>query len=514
MAHSSNVYFQQENYFMQDQRTKQAALAISLLAQNFTFALVGDQTSEIHSYATDFQSMGIAFQILYLNKTGATPSNNATPFESKSQTITKLDLETLNDFEVILFAFQESAGLEKLISQLKRDKKIVINISSDSVQGNASLPVTFLQDDLEVSIHANGRTDRQARALKDYLKRHTECLKDMTLLVVGTDHNTIDLEMREPYHLQSPQYEIVSEQLSLIAGIQEFFVLNTCNRIEVYAIASRNQNTIQFLTRILNFDHLNEEQFYIKYDSNAFSHLCLVMSGLLSQVPGESHVVQQLKKSIEIAKSNKWAGGLTQQVFDNALFVSKNVRQITMPMMFHLEIEDLSTKYTHESANHIENKSILILGAGVVGQGLIDRVLQHKPKEVKIAYRTNKPDLSRYKDLPVSSHQISELNQLLSQSDTIFSAVTTSRFILHSSHTPYFKIGAPVLIVDLCVPRSVDHHIQSECKNVCIADIESIKKWYLNIVTNLEAVKKVGIEEINKRIGRYEKILDKEWLQE
>jgi glutamyl-tRNA reductase len=418
------------------------------------------------------------------------------------------------DFDVVLLAFQESYNLDKLISQLKNKKKIVINISSPATQGNASLPLAFLQDDLAVSIHANGRTDRQARALKDYLKRHTECLKDMTLLVVGTDHNLIDLEKREPFHLQSPQYEIVSEQLSLIAGIQEFFVLNTCNRIEVYAIASRNQNTIQFLTRILNFDHLKEDQYYIKYDTNAFSHLCLVMSGLLSQVPGESHVVQQLKKSIELAKTNKWAGGLTQQVFDNALFVSKNVRQITTPMMYHVEIEDLSTKYTHESANHIENKSILILGAGVVGQGLIDRVLLHKPEEIKIAYRTNKPDLSRYHGLNVSAHQFSELNLLLGQADTIFSAVTTNRFILHSAHAPYFKKHTTVLTIDLCVPRSIDHHLQEECKNLCIADIESIKKWYLNIITNLDSIKKVGLEEINKRIGRYEKILDKEWLQE
>lgn len=497
---------------MQDQRTKQTALAISLLAQQFSFVLLGDQINELHANATDFQEKGIEFKILYLNKTNASLPAILAPFATQS--ISKLEPEMLDKFEVVLLACAESAELASLIVNLKNQKKIVLNISSDSMQGNASLPLTFLQDDLEVSIHANGRTDRQARALKDYLKRHTQCLKDMTLLVVGTDHNTLDLEEREPYHLQSPQYEIVSEQLSLIAGIQEFFVLNTCNRIEVYAIASRSQNTIQFLTRILNFDHLSEEKFYIKYDTNAFSHLCLVMSGLLSQVPGESHVVQQLKKSIETAKSNKWAGGLTKQVFDNALFVSKNVRQSTMSMLYHLEIEDLSTKYAHESASHITNKSVLILGAGVVGQGLIDRILLHKPESIKIAYRANKPDLSRYQDLPVSAHQISDLNQFLGQVDTIFSAVTTSRFILHSSHTPYFKKEKPVLIVDLCVPRSIDHHIQSECKNVCIADIESIKKWYLKIVTNLEAIKKIGLDEINKRIGRYEKILDKEWLQE
>ena len=114
----------------------------------------------------------------------------------------------------------------------------------------------------------------------------------------------------------------------------------------------------------------------------------------------------------------------------------------------------------------------------------------------------------------ISAHQIEELNDILPFADTIFSAVSTSRFILHSTHIPYFKKNTPVLILDVCVPRSVDHHIQNESHNVCIADIEVLKKWYLSVMLNLDAVKKVGLEEINNRIGRYEKILDKEWMQE
>ena len=376
------------------------------------------------------------------------------------------------------------------------------------------MPSSFIQDDLKVSIHSNGRTDRKVRALKEYLIRQTESLSDMTLLVVGTDHNLMNLNDREPYHLQSPKYEVIAEQLSSVAGLQEFFVLNTCNRVEVYAIASRAQKTVQVVCKILNFDHLQEEQYYIKYDSNAFSHMCLVMSGLLSQIPGESHVVQQMKKSIDGAKQNKLVGGLLQQVFDNCLFVSKNVRQKTTSMMGQFEIEDLSAKYAHESAKHITNKSILILGAGVVGQGLIERALLHNPKEIRVVYRVNKPNLSKFIGMNISAHQIEELNDILPFADTIFSAVSTSRFILHSTHIPYFKKNTPVLILDVCVPRSVDHHIQNESHNVCIADIEVLKKWYLSVMLNLDAVKKVGLEEINNRIGRYEKILDKEWMQE
>jgi glutamyl-tRNA reductase len=182
--------------------------------------------------------------------------------------------------------------------------------------------------------------------------------------------------------------------------------------------------------------------------------------------------------------------------------------------MGQFEIEDLASKYAHESAKHIDNKSILILGAGVVGQGLIERVLLHHPKEIRVVYRTNKPDLSKYDGVKISAHQTEELNSVLPHADTIFSAVSTSRFILHSTHIPFFKKNTPVLIIDICVPRSVDHHIQSECQHVCIADIETLKKWYLGVILNLDAIKKVGLEEINNRIGRYEKILDKEWMQE
>lgn len=498
---------------MQDLRTKQSTIALSLIAQNFKFIIWGDNPEIIKDYALYLNEKNADFQIHWVHKTTELPVI-LQDFFSLTTIATTQELAKIITFDVVLLAFENMEETNKILSELKAHKILCINLISDINQGNASLPSSFTQDEMKVSVHSNGRTDRKVRALKDYLLRHTEALKEMTLLVIGTDHNLLSLSEREPFHLQSPKYELITEQLSLIAGIQEFFILNTCNRIEVYAIASRSQKTIQVLCKLLNFDHLSEDQYYIKYDTNAFTHMCLVLSGLLSQIPGESHVVQQMKKSIETAKQQKLIGGLIQQIFDNGLFVSKSVRQKTTSMMSQLEIEDLSAKFAHESAKHIENKSILILGAGVVGQGLIERVLVHHPKEIRLIYRTNKPDLSKYKDIKISAHQIAELNNFLPQADTLFSAVSTSRFILHSAHIPFFKKNVPVLIIDICVPRSVDFHIQSECQNVCIADIESLKKWYLGVIINLDAIKKIGLEEITSRIGRYEKILDKEWMQE
>lgn len=498
---------------MQDLRTKQATLNLSLLSPNFKMVIWGNLPAVIEEFANYLSSKKIDFRIELIHSSQEIPLA-LIKFSKIINVSPRPEIEKIKSYEVIILAFDDEVKMESYISELNSNHKITINLTSEFKQGNASLPASFVQDDMEVNIHSNGRTDRKVRALKDYLLRHTTGLTDMTLLIVGTDHTFLNLEERESYHLQSPKYELITEQLGLVAGIQEFFILNTCNRIEVYAIASRSTKTIQLLCRLLDFDHLTDDKYYIKYDSNAFTHMCMVMSGLLSQIPGETHVVQQMKKSIEQAKQEKLVGGLLQQVFDNALFVSKSVRQKTTSMMNHFEIEDLATKYAHESANHLEQKSVLILGAGVVGQGLIDRIILHQPKEIRIVYRTNKPDLSKFEGIKITAHQIDELNSVLPLSDTIFSAVSTSRFILHSTHKPFFKKTAPVLIVDICVPRSIDHHIQNDCKNIIMTDIEVLKKWYLGVMKNYESIKKISLEEINNRLGRYEKILDKEWLQE
>lgn len=498
---------------MSDLRKKQSTLTLNLFTDNLKFFIWGDSAQAIADCANFLGLKNIGFQIEWVNAQGEIPPA-LSKYSKVLHSSSKPNIEKIIACDVALIAFQDTTLSEKLMNDLKAHKVLTINFLSETKPGNASLPTSFMQDDLEVALQANGRNDRKVRAFKDYLQRHTQDLLDTTLLVVGTDHNFLDLQAREPYHLQSPKYEIISEQLGLVSGVQEFFILNTCNRVEVYAIASRSPKTVQMICHLLNFDHLGENQYYIKYDANAFTHMGLVLSGLLSQIPGETHVVQQMKKAIEVAKQNKMLGGLLQQVFDNGLFVSKNIRQKTTSMLNHYEIEDLSVKYAHVAAKHIENKSILILGAGVVGQGLVDRLLMHQPKEIKLVYRTNKPDLDKFNNQKVSAYQIGELNAILPFADTIFSAVSTSRFILHTSHIPFFKKESPVLIIDVCVPRSVDSSIQNECHNVCIADIESLKKWYLGVIKNYEAIKKIGLDEINLRIGRYEKILDKEWMQE
>ncbi|PCJ58877.1 MAG: hypothetical protein COA79_12475 [Planctomycetota bacterium] len=495
-----------------DLRNKIPVLPINAVHQHFSMLIYGDDFTVIKNQADSLFNSSIMFKIILIH-TKKIPKE-LQPFEANTQIIQKNDKETFEEYHLIYLAIKNEEDSEKLKDQLINSSKLIAVINHDSHHGNITVPTSFTNDDFEIAIHSKGRVDRRARSLKNYLERHTEEFFNTTLVVIGTDHNYLTLDEREPFHLNDLKYETVDEELALVAGVQEYFLLNTCNRVEIYAICNQSPHVIGLLKKIINFDHMDSDSYFIKYDKEAFTHLTMVMSGLLAQIPGEGHIVKQLKLALEKSIQNKKAGGLLQQIFDNSLFISKNVRLKTNSITSKFEIEDIAIRYAQEQSNHITDKTVMIIGTGVVGKGFLDRILLHSPKKIIICYRNKKLDLEKYTDHNIEQIQIKKIKNHLTEADLILSAVSTSRFVIHSTHIDAIKKDTPVIFIDICVPRSIDPFINENVSNIQIVDLETLKQWHLKSFQDINHFKNIGLEEINKKIGRYEKVFDKEWLQE
>ncbi|PCJ62836.1 MAG: hypothetical protein COA79_01550 [Planctomycetota bacterium] len=495
-----------------DLRNKVSVFPINAVHSYFKIMIYGDDIKAIKKQSLLFIISSIDFEI-HLTNTEEIPSQ-LNEFQKNIFISPNVCINTFNPFHFIFLAINKTDKTKEILDMLLNESKMVGILNHYKIHGNITLPSSFKKDDVEVSIHSNGRTNRRARTLSNCLKRHTELFFNTTLVVIGTDHNYLNLEDREPYHLNELQNEIIDEELSLVAGLQEYFILNTCNRIEIYAICNQSPTVIGLIKKIINFDHLNSDNYYIKYDKEAFTHLTMVMSGLYSQIPGESHVVKQLKDALNKSQKSKHANGLLQQLFDNSLFISKKVREKTCAHTAHFEIEDVAIHYGHDEINQITNKTIMIIGTGIVAKGLLDRIMLHTPRKVIICYRNNKLDVEKFNGYNITHINVDDIENGLQQADLVFSAVSTDRFVVHSKHIKAIKNSSPVYFIDICVPRSIDSYVMEKANNIKIVDIETLKSWHLNSFHDMNNIKQIGLEEINKKLGRYEKVFDKEWLQE
>ncbi|MEA2069105.1 MAG: NAD(P)-dependent oxidoreductase, partial [Verrucomicrobiota bacterium] len=273
----------------------------------------------------------------------------------------------------IVYAATNSRGVNKQVLECCREQGVLCCcVDGNWAESDFSTPAITRHNQLIVSVSSGGNNCRQSKMIKNSLARHLKMMEAAHLVIVGTDHNHLTVEEREPFHLTGHRFERAGFMIMQLWGIHEFMVLNTCNRVEVVAVVSDETAKNGILRHILGFTSLKEDKFYLKNDQEAFQHMCLVTAGMLSQTPGENHITAQVKDALETAKKRGWAGNMMQEWVSSALRVSKAIKNEVAPLLHSYEIEDLALRYLEAHGKDLSNSTVMLLGAGVIGKGLVN----------------------------------------------------------------------------------------------------------------------------------------------
>src|SRR2546430_1498467 len=150
----------------------------------------------------------------------------------------------------------------------------------------------------------------------------------MKVLCIGLSHHTANVETRERFGRT-----LEAERLLRENGCAEALVLDTCNRVEVYAAAERDLTTseiVRCVARQLDNDVTTDQSTFYRYEnSECAQHLFRVASGLDSMVVGETEVLGQAKRAYEAARESGAAGPYLHRLFQRAFRVAKQVRTHT-----------------------------------------------------------------------------------------------------------------------------------------------------------------------------------------
>jgi len=371
--------------------------------------------------------------------------------------------------------------------------------------GDFVTPAIIRTGDVLIAVSTSGKSCRQSRLIKDNLRKHLDSIESSDLLVLGTSHEYLAAEERAPFHLLLREREAIGEMIRQVWGVHEFFILNTCNRIEVVAAISKEAGTCGILRRLLRFDQLKPDQYYMKHGFEAFSHLCLVTAGMDSQMPGEFHVVSQLKDAVDEAVTLGWAGAVIRELCDAALHVSKDIRHEVEPLLDIAEIEEIGLRYLDTEIPGLASCRVVVIGTGMVGKNLVAGLLKRGCGCVWV-YHQNAPVLSADDARQVDLIQLDTLGHVLPGADVIVSAVDVQRPVVSWASHHGLLNPRGVVMVDLGMPRNIDPAFDACGGPVRVADLDALKHWYRTANGTLDQVLKVCGTILNDHRDIYERM--------
>jgi glutamyl-tRNA reductase len=124
----------------------------------------------------------------------------------------------------------------------------------------------------------------------------------MHIVLVGANHRTAPVELREK--LAFPDRSCITALGPLVDGqlIREGLILSTCNRVEVLVVAmdspdSAADRIFEVLTERGLFSEQLDPNTYLHLDDAAVTHLFRVAASLDSMVVGEPQILGQVRKA-------------------------------------------------------------------------------------------------------------------------------------------------------------------------------------------------------------------------
>lgn len=306
----------------------------------------------------------------------------------------------------------------------------------------------------------------------------------MSVVVIGLNHRTVPLELLERMSVDPARLPKALHDLLGRPNVSEAVVLSTCNRTEAYVVAERFHGAYHDVRQFLSeLSFLPPEQFadhlYVHYDEDCVRHLFGVTAGLDSAVVGEAEILGQVRDAWERAREEDAAGSSLNLLFRQALEVGKRARTETAIARSVASVSTAAVAMAAERLGTLDGRSILVLGAGEMGEGMVRALVSSGVADVRIANRT----WERAEDLASRvggrAVRLAELNRSLAEVDLLLTGTGASSLMLEHgdlARTMERRSGRPLLVVDVAVPRDVDP-AAADVPGVTLLDMDDLRAF-------------------------------------
>jgi glutamyl-tRNA reductase len=328
------------------------------------------------------------------------------------------------------------------------------------------------------------------------------------LVEVGCSYRNTPVAVRE---------RLAFDNTRLAQGLDEFcqrdgfeaVILSTCNRVELYVVLGENftDSGVDLLAEFLAQTHHMptseiRPHLYHHQGEEAVLHLFRVVASLDSMIVGEGQIAGQVKRAYELAHERGAVGPVLHTVFQHAQRAAKRVRTETGIAHGNVSVSSAAVAYVREVFDHFHDKTILVVGAGKMGEMTLRHLRQLQPRRIVVINRSPEKAEAVAKGCGGTAVPWDQLDAALARADIILSTTGAAEPIV--TERRYKKIAsqrqssAPVVILDIAVPRDFEPGIHDG------------ERTFLFNIDDLQRIREQTLRERQRHIAPAEAIVRQE----
>ena len=330
----------------------------------------------------------------------------------------------------------------------------------------------------------------------------------MHIIVVGINHKTAPVEIRERLTFDPSQLGDAMSVLKYKKSILENVIISTCNRTEIYAVVDQLHTgryyVKEFLAEWFEIEQAEFTPFLFIYEQDgALEHLFKVTSGLDSLVLGETQILGQVRTSFLLAQEGNTVGTVYNQLFKQAITMAKRAHSETDIGANAVSVSYAAVELAKKIFGSIENKHVLM------GELAIQNLHGSGASKVTVMNRTFEKAEELANRFSGKARSMNELESALIEADILISSTGAKQFVITKQMIEGIekkRKGKSLFMVDIAVPRDLDPEL-SELESVFLYDIDDLEGI---VEANLQERKKAA-ETISLMVE--EEIVEfKQWL--
>ena len=329
----------------------------------------------------------------------------------------------------------------------------------------------------------------------------------MSIILLGVNHKTAPVELRERLAISASELSEVTLSLSKTPGVSEAIILSTCNRVELLVqspIAA--PNLVEFFHNRFSIGESSLLPHVYEYrEREAVRHLFRVAASLDSMVVGEPQILGQVKEAYATAKAAGAVQSGLEQLLQCAFSAAKRVRSETQIGTSSVSVASIAVDLAEKIFGSLEGKKIFLVGAGKMSELAARHLVKRGASSIFVTNRTQERAIRLAAEFGGHVIRYDDLYSTAHQADIIITSTGSTTPLFRKEHGQGFihrRKNRPMFLIDIAVPRDVDPGI-NDVEGVFLYDIDDLQSVAASHMTNRSQEAAAAEEIIEEEVDRY-----------
>jgi len=304
----------------------------------------------------------------------------------------------------------------------------------------------------------------------------------MEIVLVGLNHRTAPVEVRERVSFTTEQARRAAEELRARGILEETLVLSTCNRSEVYGVPpeASHESAVGLSSFLSEFHSVRPDllsgSLYHHYDREAVRHLFRVSAGLDSMLLGEAEILGQVREAYRFAHEHGATGPVLNRLFQGALEVGKRVRTETELGTRPMSVASAGVKLAERIFGKLNERSALVLGAGTISEQVVEQLRSRGIARLFVMNRSRERAEKLAQQFGGKIVGWGEWETALKGPDVVVASLSAEQPVLRRemlARAMAARGNRALLLMDLGLPRNIEA-AAAELYNVYVYNVDDL----------------------------------------